>query len=48
MWLIRPEDSPLLWWAMEGYSLDEAKDRAERLADKHIPVILTALNCFMQ
>ena len=37
---IRSEDSPLLWWAMDGYSLDEAKERAERLANKHVPVIV--------
>jgi hypothetical protein len=24
----------------DGYSLDEAKARAERLADQHVPVIL--------
>jgi hypothetical protein len=41
MWEIRPEDSPLLFWEMDGYSLDEAKERAERLADQHVPVILT-------
>jgi hypothetical protein len=25
---------------MDGFSLDEAKERAERLADQHVPVIL--------
>jgi hypothetical protein len=40
MWEIRPEDSPLLFWENDGYSLDEAKDRAERLADQHVPVIV--------
>jgi hypothetical protein len=39
MYQIRPQDSPLLLWSMDGYSLDEAKDRAERLADQHVPVI---------
>ena len=32
MWQIRPEDWPLLLWEMDGYSLEEAKARAERLA----------------
>jgi hypothetical protein len=40
MWEIRPEDSPLLFWECDGYSLDEAKGRAERLADRHVPAIL--------
>jgi len=30
MWQIRPEDWPLLLWEMDGYSLEEAKARAER------------------
>jgi hypothetical protein len=29
---IRPEDSPLLFWENDGYSLDEAKERAEAVA----------------
>ena len=33
MWQIRPEDWPLLTWEMDGFSLEEAKARAERLAD---------------
>jgi hypothetical protein len=32
MWQIRPEDSPLLFWEQDGYSLAEAQARAERLA----------------
>jgi hypothetical protein len=40
MWQIRPEDWPLLFWEMDGYSLDEANDPAERLADQHVPVIV--------
>jgi hypothetical protein len=41
MWQIRPEDSPLLFWERDGYSLAEAQVRAERLADHHVPAILT-------
>jgi hypothetical protein len=37
---IRPEDWPLVVWEMDGYSLGEAKARAERLADQHVPVIV--------
>ena len=37
---IGPKDSPILFWAMDGYRLDEAKARAERLANQHVPVIL--------
>ena len=37
MYQIRSEDSPLLWWAMDGYSLEEAKERAERLAEEWSP-----------
>jgi hypothetical protein len=40
MWETRPEGSPLLFWEMDGYSLEEAKGRAERLADQHVPVLL--------
>ena len=40
MWQLRPEDWPLLVWELDGYSLDEAKARAERLADQHVPVII--------
>lgn len=40
MWQTRPEDWPLLVWEMDGYGLNEAKGRAERLADQHVPVIV--------
>jgi hypothetical protein len=40
MWQIRPEDWPLLFWEMDGYSLEEAKDKAERLANQHVPDIV--------
>jgi hypothetical protein len=40
MWQLRPEDWPLVVWEMDGYSLEEAKDKAERLADQHVPVII--------
>ena len=40
MWQLWPEDWPLVVWEMDGYSLDEAKARAERLADQHVPVIV--------
>ena len=40
VWQLRPEDWPLVVWEMDGYSLDEAKERAERLADQRVPVIL--------
>jgi hypothetical protein len=39
MWQTRPEDWPLVVWEMDGFSLDEAKERAERLADQHVPAI---------
>ena len=39
MWQSRSEDWPLLVWEMDGYSLDEAKAQAERLADQHVPAI---------
>ena len=41
MWRTRPEDWPLLVFEMDGFSLDEAKERAERLSEQHVPVILT-------
>ena len=40
MWQIRPEDSPLLFWEKDGYSLEEAEGRAARLAHRHVPAIL--------
>jgi hypothetical protein len=42
MWQIRPEDLPLSFWEMGGYSLEEAQARAERLAARHVPAILKA------
>jgi predicted RNase H-like HicB family nuclease len=30
----------MLFWEMDGYSLEEARARAERLADQHVPVII--------
>jgi hypothetical protein len=40
VWQYRAEDSPLLVWEHDGFSLVEAKARAERLADQHVPAIL--------
>jgi hypothetical protein len=40
MWQLRPEDWPLIVWEMDGYSLEEAKGPAERLAGQHVPAIL--------
>jgi hypothetical protein len=40
MWQIRPEDSPLLFWQMDGYSLDEAQTRAAQLAAPRVPPIV--------
>jgi hypothetical protein len=40
MWQTCPEDWPMLFWEMDGFSLEEAKERAERLADQHVPVII--------
>jgi hypothetical protein len=40
MWEIRPKDSPLLFWEMDGFSLDEAKARVEHLAAQHVPDII--------
>jgi hypothetical protein len=39
VWRYPPKGAPLLWWEYDGFSLDEAKGRAERLADEHVPVI---------
>jgi hypothetical protein len=35
MWQIRTGGWPLLFWEMDGYSLEEAQARAERLANQH-------------
>jgi hypothetical protein len=40
MWQIRPDDSPLMFWQMDGYSLEEAKTRAAQMAAQHIPPIV--------
>ena len=40
MWQLRPEDWPLVVWGMDGFSVEEAKARAERLANQHVPVIM--------
>jgi hypothetical protein len=37
---IRPEESPILFWENDGYSLHEAKARAERLANQRVPAIV--------
>ena len=39
MWQIWPEDWPLVVWQMDGFTLEEAKERAEHLADQHVPAI---------
>lgn len=40
MWQTRSQDWPLLFWEMDGFSsLDEAKARAERLANRRVPAI---------
>ena len=41
MWQLRPEDWPLVAWEMDGFlGLDEAKGRAERLANQYVPDIV--------
>jgi hypothetical protein len=39
VWRYPPKGAPLLWWEYDGFSLDEAKAKAERLADHHVPAI---------
>jgi hypothetical protein len=39
MYRVRSENSPLLVWERDGYGLEDAVERAERLADEHVPVI---------
>jgi hypothetical protein len=39
VWRYPLEGSPLLWWERDGFSLDGAKAKAERLADHHVPAI---------
>ena len=40
MYRVRSENSPLLVWERDGYGLEDAMERAERLADEHVPAIL--------
>jgi hypothetical protein len=40
VWQLRSEDWPLVVWEMDGFSLQAAKDHAERLANQHVPVIV--------
>ena len=40
VWQLRPEDWPLVIWEMDGFTLAGAKDKAERLADERVPVII--------
>jgi hypothetical protein len=40
MWQLRPEDWPLVVWEMDGFSLEETKHRAERLANQRVPGIV--------
>ena len=40
VWQIGPEDWPLVVWEMDGYLLEEAKAKAERLANQRGPGIL--------
>jgi hypothetical protein len=37
LWQVRPEDTPLVVWAIDGFSLEEVKARAECLADERVP-----------
>jgi hypothetical protein len=39
MYRVRSEHSPRLVWARNGYGLEDAMERAERLADEYVPVI---------
>jgi hypothetical protein len=39
MYRVRSEHSPLLVWERDGYGLEDAMERAERLADAHAPLI---------
>jgi hypothetical protein len=40
MWQTRPEDWARGVWEMDGFSLDEAKERAERRAAERVPPIV--------
>jgi hypothetical protein len=39
MYRVRPEHTPRLVWGRDDYGLEGAMERAERLADEHVPVI---------
>jgi hypothetical protein len=39
MYRVRSEDSPLLVWERDGFGLEDAVERAGRLADEHVPAI---------
>jgi hypothetical protein len=39
MYRVRSENSPRLVRERDGYGLEDAMERAERLADEHVPVI---------
>jgi hypothetical protein len=39
MYRVRSENSPPLVWERDGYGLEDAVERAVRLADEHVPVI---------
>jgi hypothetical protein len=40
MYRVRSENSPLLVWERDDYGLEDAMERAERLADEHVPVVV--------
>jgi hypothetical protein len=40
MWQIRSENSPLLVWEPDDYGLEDAMERAEGLADQHVPIMM--------
>ena len=40
MYRVRSEHSPRLVWERDDYGLEDAMERAERLADEHVPVTL--------
>ena len=39
VWRYPLNGAPLLWWEREGFSLEEAKAKADRLADHHVAAI---------
>jgi len=40
VWHTCPADWPLGVWEIDGFSLGEGKERAERLANERVPVII--------